>query len=72
MAIPEENLIGKEGEGFKIAMNTLNRTRVSGASGCVGIMQRAVEEAVAYSKEREVFGKPICKHQGIAFMPPVS
>lgn len=68
MAIPEENLIGKEGEGFKIAMNTLNRTRVSGASGCVGIMQRAVEEAVAYSKEREVFGKPICKHQGIAFM----
>ena len=53
MAIPEENLIGKEGEGFKIAMNTLNRTRVSGASGCVGIMQRAVEEAVAYSKERE-------------------
>ena len=68
MAIPEENLIGKEGEGFKIAMNTLNRTRVSGASGCVGIMQRAVEEAVAYSKEREVFGKTICKHQGIAFM----
>lgn len=66
--IPAKNLIGKEGDGFKIAMKTLDRTRPSGAAGCVGIMQRALEESIKYAKEREVFGKVIAKHQAIAFM----
>lgn len=66
--VPAKNLIGKEGNGFKIAMMTLDRTRPSGVSAAVGIMQRAIDECIKYSKERVVFGKPICKHQAVAFM----
>ena len=66
--VPAKNLIGREGDGFKIAMMTLDRTRPSGVSAAVGIMQRAIDECIKYSKERVVFGKPICKHQAVAFM----
>jgi len=66
--VPAKNLIGKEGEGFKIAMMTLDRTRPSGVSAAVGIMQRCIDECIKYSKERVVFGKPIYKQQAVAFM----
>lgn len=66
--IPADHMLGKEGEGFKIAMGTLNRTRPLGVSTLVGAMQAAVDEATEYAKNRVVFGKPICKNQGISFM----
>ena len=66
--IPASNLIGAEGKGFSIAMKTLDRTRPSGSATAVGICQRAIEECVKYAKERVVFGRPIAKHQAVAFM----
>lgn len=66
--VPAKNMIGAEGDGFKIAMKTLDRTRPAAGSGAVGVAQAALDFAVAYSKERVTFGKPICKHQAIAFM----
>lgn len=65
--VPAENMVGKEGMGFKIAMETLNLARPLVGAVAVGIAQRAIEEAVKYSKERIAFGKPICKNQGISF-----
>jgi butyryl-CoA dehydrogenase len=66
--IPEENLLGKAGEGFKIAMATLDGGRIGIAGQALGIARAALEEAIAYSKERRAFGKPICEHQAIQFM----
>lgn len=66
--VPKENLLGNEGDGFKIAMHTLDGGRISVGAQSLGIGQRALDEAVKYSKERVQFGKPLCKHQGIAFM----
>ena len=66
--VPADHLIGKEGDGFKIAMKTLDRTRPSGSATAVGICQRAIEECVKYAKERVVFGRPIAKPQAVAFM----
>lgn len=66
--IPAKNLIGNEGEGFKIAMKTLDKTRPGGSATAVGVCQRAIDESIKYAKERVVFGKPIAKHQAIAFM----
>ena len=65
--IPASNLIGKEGEGFKIAMQTLDQARTW--MGCIatGIAQRALDEAIAYTKERQQFGKPIVKNQAMQF-----
>lgn len=65
--IPAENLLGKEGEGFKIAMQTLDQARAW--MGCIsaGIAQRGIEEALAYAKERVQFGKPIIKNQALQF-----
>lgn len=65
--IPKENLLGKEGEGFKIAMSTLDGGRIGIASQALGIAQGAYENALEYSKERIQFGKPICQNQVIAF-----
>ncbi len=65
--VPKENLLGKEGEGFKIAMGTLDGGRIGIASQALGIAQGAYENALAYSKEREQFGKPICQQQIISF-----
>jgi len=65
--VPKENLLGKEGEGFKIAMATLDGGRIGIAAQALGIAQGAYENALAYSKERVQFGKPICQNQIIAF-----
>jgi len=65
--VPKENLLGKEGEGFKIAMSTLDGGRIGIASQALGIAQGAYENALEYSKERVQFGKPICQQQIIAF-----
>jgi alkylation response protein AidB-like acyl-CoA dehydrogenase len=63
--VPEDNLLGQPGDGFKQLMATLNGSRISiGAQG-VGIAQRAFDEALAYSKERRQFGKPIAANQAI-------
>ncbi|WP_313133027.1 acyl-CoA dehydrogenase family protein [Anaerocolumna sp.] len=65
--VPKENLLGKEGEGFKIAMSTLDGGRIGIAAQALGIAQGAYENALEYSKERVQFGKPICQQQIIAF-----
>ncbi|MCF2643249.1 MAG: acyl-CoA dehydrogenase family protein [Roseburia sp.] len=65
--VPKENLLGKEGEGFKIAMATLDGGRIGIAAQALGIAQGAFENALEYAKEREQFGKPICKQQVVAF-----
>ncbi|MDY0404534.1 acyl-CoA dehydrogenase [Virgibacillus sp. 179-BFC.A HS] len=65
--VPEENLLGEEGDGFKIAMSTLDGGRNGIAAQAVGIAQGALDAAVAYAKEREQFGKPIAHLQGISF-----
>ncbi len=65
--VPKENLLGKEGDGFKIAMSTLDGGRIGIAAQALGIAQGAYENAVEYSKERVQFGKPICHQQIIAF-----
>jgi butyryl-CoA dehydrogenase len=65
--IPAENLLGKVGEGFKIAMQTLDGGRIGIAAQAVGIAQGAMEKALEYAKTRVQFGKPIAKQQAIAF-----
>lgn len=65
--VPKENLLGKEGDGFKIAMSTLDGGRIGIAAQALGIAQGAYEHALEYSKERIQFGKPICQQQIIAF-----
>jgi alkylation response protein AidB-like acyl-CoA dehydrogenase len=66
--VPAENLIGREGEGFKVAMATLDRTRPGVAAQALGIAQGAFDFAVDYVKTRTQFGKPIADQQGIQFM----
>ncbi|HYP40955.1 MAG TPA: acyl-CoA dehydrogenase [Chloroflexia bacterium] len=66
--LPAENLLGEEGEGFKIAMSLLDGGRIGIAAQAVGIAQRAFEEATNYSLQREQFGGPISNHQAIQFM----
>jgi butyryl-CoA dehydrogenase len=65
--IPKHNLLGKEGEGFKIAMMTLDGGRNGIAAQAVGIAQGALDASIAYAKERKQFGKPIAQQQAIAF-----
>lgn len=65
--IPASALVGKEGEGFKIAMKTLEHGRAGVGAGCVGIMRSALEEAARYAQVRVSMGKPIYKNQGISF-----
>ncbi len=65
--VPKENLLGKEGEGFKIAMSTLDGGRIGIAAQALGIAQGAFEQAVDYAKEREQFGSPIAANQGVSF-----
>jgi len=66
--LPERHRLGAEGEGFKIAMQTLDGGRIGIASQALGIAQAAYEEAVAYAKDRKAFGKPITQFQAIQFM----
>jgi acyl-CoA dehydrogenase len=68
VVVPAANRIGEEGEGFKIAMKTLDFTRPGTAAGAVGVAQAAYEHAVAYAKERVTFDVPIAMHQGVNFM----
>jgi butyryl-CoA dehydrogenase len=68
MEVPAENLLGKEGEGFKVAMSTLDGGRIGIAAQALGIARAAHEEAVRYSGERKSFGKFIREHQAIQFM----
>ncbi len=68
MEVPEENLLGKEGDGFKIALSTLDGGRIGIACQAVGIAQAALDESVEYSKQRQQFGRPIAKFQAIQWM----
>ena len=68
VVVPAENRIGEEGEGFKIAMQTLDFTRPGTAAGAVGVAQAAYEYAVDYAKQRVTFDVPIAMHQGVNFM----
>ncbi|HXU13174.1 MAG TPA: acyl-CoA dehydrogenase family protein [Candidatus Binatia bacterium] len=63
--VPAENLLGKEGEGFKIAMGTLDGGRIGIAAQAIGIAGAALEESLAYSRSREAFGRPIADFQAI-------
>ena len=65
--VPAENLLGEEGEGFHVMMKTLDFSRPGVAAQALGIAAGALEYATAYAKERESFGKPIIKHQGVGF-----
>lgn len=66
--VPAENLLGKEGQGFVVAMKTFDASRPGVAAQAVGIAQGALDEAVTYARQREQFGKPIISFQGIQFM----
>ena len=65
--VPKENLLGKEGKGFSIAMQTLDGGRIGIAAQAVGIAQGALDEAVPYVKQRKQFGRPIAKFQNTQF-----
>ena len=67
MKIPTANLLGKEGEGFKIAMANLDAGRIGIAAQALGIAEGAMEHAVQYAKGRVQFGKPIAQQQGVGF-----
>jgi butyryl-CoA dehydrogenase len=66
--VSEENIVGKVGDGFKVAMATLDGGRIGIACQALGIARAAFEKSVAYAKERKSFGVPIAQHQAIQFM----
>ena len=66
--LPESAIVGKVGEGFKVAMATLDGGRIGIASQALGIARAALEKSVSYAKERKSFGVPIAEHQAIQFM----
>ena len=66
--VPKENLIGREGKGFGIAMKTLDGGRIGIAAQALGIAEGALEEAVAYMKERKQFGRSLSAFQGLQWM----
>ena len=66
--VPKEALLGAEGEGFKIAMRTFDRSRPTIGAIAIGISQRALDESLRYAQEREQFGQPIAQFQAIQFM----
>ncbi|MGA1847855.1 MAG: acyl-CoA dehydrogenase [Thermoplasmatota archaeon] len=68
MKVPKENLLGNEGDGFKIALSTLDGGRIGIAAQAVGIAQAALDESIEYSKQRQQFGKPLAKFQAIQWM----
>jgi butyryl-CoA dehydrogenase len=65
--LPEENLLGEVGQGFKVAMATLDGGRIGIAAQALGIARASLEDALAYAAERKTFGKPIAQHQAIQF-----
>jgi acyl-CoA dehydrogenase len=66
--VPKSNLLAPEGYGFKLAMETFNQTRPDIGAMATGLMQRALDESVAYAKERVTFGQPIIEHQMVQAM----
>ena len=68
VVVPECNRLGREGDGFKIAMLVFDRSRPTVSASAVGLAQRALDECVKYAKERTAFGQPIWQHQGVGFM----
>ena len=66
--VPEENRLGNEGDGFRIAINTIDASRVTVAAQALGIAQGAFDRALAYAKERQQFGQPIVNFQAIQWM----
>jgi acyl-CoA dehydrogenase len=68
VVVPAANRLGGEGDGFKIAMQTLDGTRPGTAIGAVGVARAAFEYACDYSKQRVTFGQPIAMHQGVSFL----
>ena len=68
VVIPKENVLAKEGDGFKVAMGAFDMTRPGVASGALGLAWRCLDEASKYSLERKTFGMPIAMHQAVGFM----
>lgn len=66
--VPGENLLAEPGKGFQLAMRTFDRTRPDIAAGACGLMRRALDESIAYAKERKTFGVPIADHQMVQYM----
>ena len=66
--VPKKNLVGKIGEGFKIAMTTLNAGRVVIAAEALGLMRACLDESVSYAKQRHQFGRPLASNQAIRWM----
>ncbi|MFO0569811.1 MAG: acyl-CoA dehydrogenase family protein [Polyangiaceae bacterium] len=66
--VPRRNLLAPEGEGFKLAMETFNQTRPDIGALATGLMQRCLDESVAYAKDRKTFGVPIAEHQMVQAM----
>lgn len=66
--VPAANLLGKEGDGFKVAMETFDRTRIGIGAAGVGVARAALEASVKFVKERQQFGQPIANFQGLQFM----
>lgn len=66
--VPRENLLGKEGDGFRIAMQTLDETRPGIGAAAVGVARRALEEALRHCRQRVQFGRPLIDNQGLQFM----
>ena len=65
--IPEENLLGNEGEGFRIIMKAFDVSRIYLALACIGAAEISIKETIAYTKERQTFNKPLAKYEGISF-----
>jgi butyryl-CoA dehydrogenase/short/branched chain acyl-CoA dehydrogenase len=65
--VPRENLLGEVGQGYKIAMATLNEGRIAIGAQMIGLARGALEHAVAYARQRKQFGKPIAEFQGVQF-----
>jgi acyl-CoA dehydrogenase len=66
--VPKANLLGKEGDGFRIAMGAFDSSRPAVAAMAVGLARSAMEHSIKYAKERSTFGVPIAQHQAISFM----
>jgi acyl-CoA dehydrogenase len=68
VVVPEKYRLGKEGDGFKVAMAAFDHTRPSVAAGAVGVARRAMDEAIQYAQTRKTFGQPIASYQAVSFM----
>jgi acyl-CoA dehydrogenase len=67
LCVPEENLIGEEGQGFRYILSGMNAERILIGAECIGDAKWFIAKATAYAKERKVFGRPIGKNQGVQF-----